>query len=303
MDRRKFLRIGAALGAGLSLPGGVAGFFGKAWALPGTGGTDLAVAKGDSPAALVRAAVDALGGMGRFVGRGDIVVVKPNIGWDRAPEQAANTNPQVVAEVVRLCFEAGARKVKVFDRTVNDPRRCYVQSGIREAAAALGADVRYVSERKFREVDLKGEALKRWPIYQDVMEADRVINVPIAKHHGLATLTLAMKNWMGVMGGKRSRIHQKLPPALADLAGFIKPTLTVLDAVRVLVANGPQGGSLEDVRRLDTVVAGVDQVAVDSFGATLFGLRGEDLASVREGRRRGLGVADLERLSIARLAV
>jgi len=306
MDRRKFLRMGAALGAGLSLPGWSAALFdrfGRAWALPGAGGADLAVAKGKSPAALVRAAVDALGGISRFVARGDVVVVKPNIGWDRTPEQAANTNPQVVAEVVRLCFEAGARKVKVFDRTVNDPRRCYVQSGIREAADILGADVQYVSERKFREVDLKGETLRSWPIYQDVMEADRVINVPVAKHHGLATLTLAMKNWMGVMGGNRSRIHQRLPSALADLAGFIKPTLTILDAVRVLVANGPQGGSLEDVRRLDTVVAGVDQVAVDAFGATLFGLRGEDLGFVREGRRRGLGVADLDKLNIVRLAV
>ena len=202
-----------------------------------------------------------------------------------------------------MCMDAGAGRVKVFDRAVNDPRRCYTQSGIRDAVKKLGAQVPYVDDRKFRDVRMGGEALKEWPLYTEVLEADKVINVPIAKHHSLASLTLAMKNWMGVMGGRRSRIHQRLDQSLVDLAGYLKPALTVLDAVRILTGNGPQGGSLEDVRRMDTVVAGVDQVAVDAYGATLFGLTGRDLGYVRLGARAGLGEMDLGKLRIAQFAI
>ena len=200
-----------------------------------------------------------------------------------------------------MCYEAGARTVKVFDRTCNDPRRCYKQSGIADAARNAGADVKYVDERKFKNVRLDGLALKEWPLYTEILEADKVINVPIAKTHGLATLTLGMKNWMGVMGGWRGRIHQRLDKSLVDIAKAIKPTLTILDAVRILTANGPQGGSLNDVRLLNTVISGTDQVAIDSFGATLFGLTGDDLGYVRIGDQAGLGVMDLSRLKIKKI--
>ena len=142
---------------------------------------------------------------------------------------------------MKLCFEAGAKKVKVFDRPVNDPRRCYVQSGIYDAVRALGADMDHVDERKFKDMAVNGRVLKTWPLYTEVFEADKVINIPIAKHHGLAKLTMSMKNWMGVMGGSRRMIHQRLDESLVDLAMKIKPTLTVLDAVRILTANGPPG--------------------------------------------------------------
>jgi len=263
---------------------------------------DLAVVHGPAPDRIVRAAVDALGGIRRFIAKGDVVVVKPNIGWDRKPEQAATTNPEVVATLVRLCLEAGAAKVKVFDRTCNDPRRCYVQSGIEAAARAAGAEVSFVDERRFREVKIPGGvAVQSWPIYIDLLEADKVISAPIAKHHGLARLTLAHKNWMGVMGENRGRIHQRLDVTLVDISTVIRPSLILLDAVRVLTANGPQGGSLGDVKRLDTVIAGTDPVAIDAYGATLFGLTGADLGCVREGARRGLGVMDLGRLTIRKL--
>lgn len=262
---------------------------------------DLAVVQGPLPAQITRMAIDALGGMRMFISRGDVVVVKPNIGWDRLPEQAANTNPEVMAELVRLCIEAGAKKVKVFDRPVNDARRCYVQSGIAVAARAAGADVNYVDDRKFKEMDLKGIALKSWPLYTEIIEADKVINVPIAKHHGLSKLTLSMKNWMGVMGGRRSMIHQRIDESIVDLAMKIKPTLTVLDAVRILVDNGPQGGHPRDVRRIDTVIAGVDQVAIDSYGATLFGMKGSDLGWVRIGQEAGFGNMDIAKLGIRKL--
>jgi len=300
MDRRNFLKIAAITGAGLYMPGAVNKLIGN---LEASNKTDLAVVTGPSPSEITRASINAIGGINKFISRGDIVVVKPNIAFDRLPEYAANTNPEVVAAIVKMCREAGARRVKVFDRTVNDPRRCYVQSGIAEAARAAGAEVSYVDERKFRDVDIKGIALRIWPIYSEILDADKVINVPIAKHHSLASLTMAMKNWMGVIGGSRRQLHQRIHESIADLAMSIKSTLTILDAVRILVANGPQGGSLEDVRKTDTVIASIDQVAVDSFGATLFGMKGSDLGYVRIADRRGLGTMDLSKLNIKRIKI
>ena len=212
IKRRDFIKITALTGLGLSLPQGLIRIAEGAVAAK----VDLTIASGTSPEKITRAAINALGGIGKFISRGDIVVVKPNIGWDRTPEQAGNTNPEVVATVVKLCFEAGAKKVKVFDRSVNDQLRCYVQSGIADAARASGAAVDFVDERKFRGMALKGNALKSWPLYTEVFEADKVINVPVAKHHGLAKLTLSMKNWMGIMGGTRNRIHQRLDESLVD---------------------------------------------------------------------------------------
>ncbi len=300
MNRRKFIKSAAITVAGLSIPNFIDSLVTEVVA---ANNIDLAVARGASPSKITRAAIEAMGGMKKFVSRGDIVVVKPNMAWDRTPEQAANTNPEVVAEVVKMCFEAGAKKVNVFDRTVNDPRRCYVQSGISDAVKALGADVSYVDERKFKDMDVKGEAMKTWPLYTELFEADKIINIPIAKHHSLATLTMSMKNWMGVMGGSRRQIHQRLDESLVDLSGFIKPTLTILDAVRILTANGPQGGNLADVKKLDTVIAGVDQVAVDSLGATLFGMKGSDLGYVRMADKRGLGAMDLSKVKIRKINV
>ena len=300
MNRRDFIKLTAMAGVGFSIRGNFDSFIAPAEAAEKV---DLAIAHGVSPSKITRAAIDAMGGMKKFVSKGDIVIVKPNIAWDRTPEQAGNTNPEVVRVVVQMCYEAGAKKVKVFDRPVNDPRRCYVQSGIADAAKAAGADVSYIDERKFKEMNIKGEVLKSWPLYTEVFEADKVINIPIAKHHGLAKLTMSMKNWMGVMGGSRRTIHQRLDESLVDLSMAIKPTLTILDAVRILTANGPQGGSLSDVKKMDTVIVGVDQVAVDSFGATLFGMKGSDLEYVKIADNRGLGTMDISKLKVKRINI
>lgn len=301
MQRREFLKCAAVAGCGLLL-GETLDLVPQA---ESSERLDLVVAHGAGkpPSHIVKSAIDTFGGIKKFISRGDVVVVKPNIGWDRTPELAANTNPEVVAAIVKLCFDAGAKKVKVFDRSVNDPRRCYKQSGIADAASSLGADVSFVDDRRFRDVSIKGRVLTSWPLYADILEADKIINVPIAKHHGLAKLTMSMKNWMGVMGGQRGRIHQKIGECLADVCLVVKPTLTVLDAVRVLTTNGPQGGSLSDVKRLDTIIVGVDQVGIDSYGATLFGMKGSDLSYVRAGAAAGLGVMDLSRLKIKKLNV
>jgi uncharacterized protein (DUF362 family) len=302
IDRRDFLKIAAVTGCGLVFGEKLGGLVPLAEA---SNPYDLIVAQGagKSPSSITRGAIDAIGGIRRFISRGDIVVIKPNIAWDRLPEQAANTNPDVVATVVRLCFDAGAKKVKVFDRSVNDPRRCYKQSGIADAVKPLGADVSFIDDRRFKEVSIKGQVLKSWPLYTDIFEADKVINIPIAKHHALAKLTMSMKNWMGVMGGNRGRIHQRIGESLSDINMVIKPTLTVLDAIRILTANGPQGGSLKDVRKLDTVIVGTDPVGIDSYGATLFGMKGKDLSYVRAGAAARIGIMDLSKLKIKELNV
>lgn len=253
----------------------------------------LAIATGDTdPAALTRKAIDGVGGMRRFVSRNDIVVVKPNIGWDRAPIHAANTNPQVVAEVVRLAYDAGAKHVVVTDASCNEPNRCFQRSGIWAAVYDYGAEVIIPVESRFKRMRLKGEVLDEWPIYTPLVNADKVINVPVAKHHNLAGYTGAMKNWYGVLGGRRNRLHQNIDVSIADLATFMQPTLTVLDAVRVLMRNGPQGGNVADAKDLNTVVASVDQVAADAFGCTLIGKRADELPYLKMGVERSLGTID-----------
>lgn len=253
---------------------------------------------------LTRSAIDALGGMGRFVSKGHVVWVKPNIGWDRRPEQAACTNPDVVATLVAMCYQAGAKKVMVSDNPCATAEKTFPRSGIQAAAVKAGAQCYYMDDRKFRRMALKGaRVLKEWEIYQDVVEADRVINVAIVKHHSLSNATLGMKNLMGVTGGARNRFHQDITRTVVDLAGFIRPQLVVLDAVRILTANGPTGGNLADVKRKDVVVAGVDQVAVDAYGATLLGLKPSEVGCVVEGQARGLGIMNFQSLSPVQLEI
>jgi uncharacterized protein (DUF362 family) len=217
-----------------------------------------------------RRAVELLGGMGRFVHSGQKVVVKPNIGWDRTPEQAANTNPDVVAAVVRMCLEVGAGEVLVFDRTCNDPRLSYRRSGIKDAVEAV----------------------------RDRIRADVFINVPVAKHHSLSGLTLGMKNVMGVIGGNRGQIHSGFDDKIVDLNLARPSTLTVLDASRILVAHGPQGGRLEDVRKPGVVVAGPDIVAVDAYATRFFGLKPKEIDHIRRAAERGLGTMDLDKVRL-----
>jgi uncharacterized protein (DUF362 family) len=250
----------------------------------------LAIAKNESePEALVRKAIAALGGMKRFVSRGDIVVVKPNIGWDRTPIHAANTNPRVVAEVVKLAYDAGAKHVVVTDASCNEANRCFQRSGIWKAAYDVGAEIILPAAHRFRSMRLKGEVLDEWPVYTPLIQADKIINVPIAKHHNLSRYTAAMKNWYGSLGGRRNRLHQNIDVSIADLATFMQPTLTVVDGWRVLMRNGPQGGNIADAKEMRTVIASIDQVAADAYGCELIGRTAEEIPYIRMGHERGLG--------------
>jgi uncharacterized protein (DUF362 family) len=266
---------------------------------PGLELPNFVIAKNETnPALLTRRAVDAMGGMKRFISRGDIVVVKPNIGWDRMPIHAANSNPEVVATVVQMAFEAGAKRVVVTDASCNDPNRCFQRSGIWRAAYNLGADVIIPAEHRFRTMRLNGDVLDEWPVYMPLVQADKVINVPVAKHHNLAKYTGAMKNWYGSLGGRRNRLHQNIDVSVADLATFMRPTLVVVDATRVLLRNGPQGGNVDDTREMNTVIATVDQVAADAYGASLIGQKRENVPYLKMGHDRGLGTMFWENLRV-----
>lgn len=252
----------------------------------------LVIAHGKDAYRMVKAAVDRMGGIERYISPGDRVVIKPNVAWDRLPEQAANTNPEVVAAIVRVVMEARPASVTVTDVSLNDPYRCFARSGIEKAAQEAGAKIWIPSQGDFRLADLKGDLLKVWPVSRAFLEADKVINAPVVKHHSLCGSTLAQKNWYGVLGGRRNQLHQDIHTSIADLAQAMRPTMTVMDATRVLMRNGPTGGSLNDVKAFDTIIAGLDEVAIDAYSMGLLGADPEKAGFMRISRERGLGVVD-----------
>jgi uncharacterized protein (DUF362 family) len=262
---------------------------------------DLAVTTGNDPAANTRLAVEMLGGMGRFVKRGQSVVIKPNLLTAREPQYGVTTNPAAVAAVVKMCWDAGARSVTALDHSTAPELQAYTVSGIQDAVRKAGGDMKVVTDRDFEQIAIpKGQYLSSWPMIVDIFNADVMINMPCAKTHNLAILTMSMKNLMGVMGDNRGLIHQDLMHKLVDMNTLIKPELVILDAYRILFRNGPTGGGMQDVKMGYTCVAGTNQVSVDSYGATLFGMNGIDLPYVAEAVDRGLGVANLNRLTIAK---
>jgi uncharacterized protein (DUF362 family) len=263
----------------------------------------VVVAEKDKPAELVRKAIKALGGMSRFVKKGNRVLIKPNIAFARPPEGAANTNPEVVAELVQLCFEAGAKEVIVLDYTLDPARITYEMSGIAKAAEAKGARVVYVSPRDFVPIEVpKGKILSAYDVrvLKQVLDADVFINVPIAKTHGSARLTLGMKNLMGIIQD-RGAWHRSgdLHQCIADFVTAVKPHLTVIDAIRILASGGPKGPGR--VEQKDTIIASTDIVAADAYATTLFGLTPNDVPHIIKAAELGVGVADLKRVKIVKV--
>jgi uncharacterized protein (DUF362 family) len=304
MDRRQFVKDVLLWSAGVGL--GVPCFnIARSHAAPPP--PALGVGTGKDYRLLVEKVIETMGGIGKFVSSGDKVVIKPNMGWDRSPEQGANTHPLVIRTMAELALDAGAARVQVFDYTCNEKRRCYTNSGIVDELKKIG-DKRirweHIDHRKFVPVDIrKGKSLKRWEIYKDALAADCYINVPVAKHHGLSRLTLGLKNSMGVIGGNRGKLHHNLGQELADLATVVQPKLTVIDATRMLLRNGPQGGRLDDVKVADTVIASVDPVAADAYATTLFGLAPEAIESTVAAYNMGLGEMDLQKMQILTVQV
>ncbi len=297
MNRRKFLRDLLLTGVGLQVP-----FLDITTVVAQPLEPELAVVTGTEYDQLVRKAIESIGLNERFVKHGDTVVIKPNIGWDRTVEQGANSHPIIIQTLAKMALDGGASKVQIFDHTCNEKRRCYINSGIQKAIEEIGdrrVRLEHIDERKFVPIDIKnGKSLTRWDIYRDALEADIYINVPAAKHHGLSRLTLGLKNSMGVIGGRRGSLHFGLGQKLADLATVVQPTLTVIDATRLLLRNGPQGGDVKDVKVTDTLIASTDPVAADAYAATLFGMKPEDIDSTVAAHKMGLGEMDLAKVKI-----
>lgn len=300
ISRRDFFRD-------LGLAAGATALFGKnalatdkaVWPYAPYKSAQVVVCKGGQYLPLLAKAFDKLGGLRRYIPDGATVLVKPNIGWDRTPEYAATTNPWVVAAVIKLVLEAGAKEVRVFDNPCDDGRRTYDQSGIADAARAAGAKVSYVDTSRGKTVALPaGVAVQKAEIYAEVFDCDVIINVPIAKDHGIAGLTLGMKNLMGLLVEGRGRWHNKINQKLVDLAQVITPTLTVIDASRIMTGNGPSGGDLGLVKKLDQLIVTADVTAADAYAATLFGMDPADLGVVREAQKREWGTADLASMDV-----
>lgn len=272
---------------------------------PTAGDAYLAIARGDNPAALVQAAVGAIGGIERFVKPGADVIIKPNICVAyHGPEYAATTNPEVVGALVALCLSAGAKRVRVMDNPFGGtPEAAYARSGIADAVKATGGQMEIMSEMKYATVPIpQGKDLKQIRIYRDALDADVFINVPIAKDHGLARLTLAMKNLLGVIWD-RPAMHRNMGQRIAELTSLVRPTLTVVDAVRILMANGPTGGNLADVKQANTVIVSADIVAADAYATSLFGLTPTDVSYIPAAAKMGLGTMDLAGVKVQEISV
>jgi len=238
------------------------------------------------------AALEAIGGIGRFIKPGEKVLLKPNLAWDRTPLQAANTSPRIVGEMVRQCRNAGAVDVIVTDYGGGNAERIFSRSGVREAVERNGGRMVVVSDDDFVEDDLNGKFASACPVLKYVFEVDRLINMPIAKHHTLALGSAGMKNFFGAIGGRRDRLHSKIDQAIVDLGAYFRPTLTVVDATRVLVRNGPGGGSVSDVEVFDSVIVSTDQVSADARAAEFIAVNPREIGYLVLAAQQGLGEMD-----------
>jgi len=293
ITRRDFLRTTAS-GLALTLTGQPP--FGEARETP-----DLAVISGD-PAAATKKALEALGGISRFVRKGQRVVLKPNMSFPNPPEWASTTHPQVVVAVARACLEAGAERVMVLDNPLRKAELCVQRSGIREACKAIkGVYVMGLEERKFfREIRVpKGKVLDKIEVLREVLDIPVLINLPQAKSHSATGVSLGLKGLMGLIWDRYSFHSQyNINEAIADLATVIQPQLTILDATRALTSGGPG-----DVQKPKLIIAGVDPVAVDSYGVTVapwYGqnFKGRQVEHLLICHQRGLGKIDIDQLQV-----
>ena len=310
MKRRDFLKTSAVAGAALSL-----NFDGLQAALSSNTvavekAPDLVAVMGGEPAAMLDKALEALGGIGKFVKKGQKVVIKPNIGWDRAPEMAGNTNPELVAALVKKCLGAGAQKVTVFDHTCDNWQKCYETSGISDAVKKAGGIMMPGNDEKYyKEVAIPGGVtLKNAKIHESLIEADVWINVPVLKNHGGAKLTCAMKNYMGIVWDRRYFHSNDLQQCIADICTWNKkPVLNIEVAYRIMHKNGPQGKSLSDVAQLKTLIASTNIVATDTAALRFFNqVEKLDISAVGhigKGEALKLGTSNLDKLTIKRIKI
>ena len=307
MKRRDFLKTTLAAGVvALSYDSLLANFqTTPAGVIP-----DLVAVKGGEPAQMLQEALKALGGIGQYVKKGQNVVIKPNIGWDKKPEFAANTNPDLVAELVKLCLQAGAKKVTVFDHTCDNWQRCYKNSGIKQAVEDAGGLVLPGNDSSYyKEVKLpKGVKLKSAKLHQAILEADVWFNVPILKHHDGARMSIAMKNYMGIVDNRPYFHSNDLQQCIADICTWDKkPVLNIIDAYRCLLRNGPQGRSVKDAYLMQALIVSPNIVAADTAAVALFNqvekIDLKDIGHIALGEKLNLGTQNLEKLNIKRITL
>jgi uncharacterized protein (DUF362 family) len=252
---------------------------------------------------LTQKVFEAAGGIGQFISKGDVVVIKPNVSWARSPKMAATTNPDVLQAVIEICQAAGAKKVRIADNTIDNAKFCFSTSGAADVAKTTGAELITPSSSLMREMKLQGDHLDVWPVYLPLVEADKVINLPVAKDHILSSLTLGMKNWFGAIGGRRGRLHRDIHTHIVDLAQFFKPAITLIDATRIMTRNGPSGGSTSDVAHKNTLILSNDPVAADGKAALLFGKKPQHIGHIKLAQKRELGTYDFSKLLQKKVSV
>jgi uncharacterized protein (DUF362 family) len=219
---------------------------------------------------MVEAALKAMGGVHQFIKKGDVVIIKPNVAFDKNPDLAATTPPDTLAAVVKLCLGAGARKVIVADNPINNPESCFFKTKVGEAAFRAGAELMMPQDSFFEPLYVGGETITgTWKMfYRPFREATKVIGISPVKDHNLCKATITIKNWYGLLGNPRNQFHQNIHGIISDFALMMKPTLVIADGRKLLMRNGPTGGSLNDVKRGDTIVVGTDCTSVDSWCVT-----------------------------------
>jgi uncharacterized protein (DUF362 family) len=262
-------------------------------------GQRISIVKGGDRIQTVDKAIDLLGGIERFIKAGDVVVIKPNVAFTTAPALGATTNPDLVAEVVRLCYSRGqAKTVYVTDNPINDAESCFALSGVGKAAAQAGAKIILPKDRFFKKTTLaSGKLIRKWPIlYEPLAKANKVIGIAPIKNHSRAGASMTMKNWYGLLGGRRNRFHQDINTIIAELSMLVKPTLVIGDGTEVMMTNGPTGGSISDLRRKDTMIVSCDQVAADAFGCELLDMKVDDLPYLSMAEQAGVGKTDYQSL-------
>ncbi len=266
---------------------------------------DMVAIRGGEADAMFDRAIQSLGGIRNFVKTNQTVVVKPNIGWDSTPERAADTNPRLVGRIAAHCISAGAKEVYVFDHTCNTWTRCYKNSGIEKAAKDAGATVvTGNSEKYYHEVDIPGGVkLKKAKVHELVLESDVFINVPVLKNHGGASMTVAMKNLMGIVWDRRYWHANDLHQCIADFTTFRQPDLNVVDAYRVMKRNGPRGVSVNDVVTMKSQILSTDILAADVAAIKLFGKEPGQVGYINKAKALNAGVSDLSKLNIDRIKI
>ena len=262
-------------------------------------GKSLCIVKGSDRVKTVNKALELLGGIERFIRPGDTVLIKPNVAFATPAILGATADPELIGQVVRLCFNRGqAKQVLVTDNPINDPVSCFQLSGIGKAATEAGAKVVMPKPHLFRLTTLEaGRLIRNWPIlYGPFEKADKVIGISPVKDHHRSGASMTMKNWYGTLGGRRNIFHQDINTIISEVATMVRPTFVILDGTQVMMTNGPTGGSLADLRKANTMIVSTDMTAADSFGASLLDLSVTDLPYLAKGQAAGVGVTDYKKL-------